>query len=275
MAIKKIKPTTNARRGMTVASFKGLTKKRPEKSLTLSLSKRAGRNISGRITVHHRGGGAKRLYRIVDFKQTKDMPAKVKSIEYDPNRSAYITLLEYEDKKKVYVLAPQKLKVGDTILSGEKVEVKPGNRMPLGKIPVGTSIYNIELYPGRGGQLARGAGARAQLVGKEGKFAQVKLPSSEIRVVPKEARATIGVVSNPEHSIIKIGKAGRKRHMGIRPSVRGKVKNPVDHPHGGGEGRQSIGLVHPKTPWGKPALGYKTRDRKKKSNKMIIRERKR
>ncbi len=260
---------------MTVASFKGLTKKRPEKSLTLSLSKRAGRNISGRITVHHRGGGAKRLYRIVDFKQTKDMPAKVKSIEYDPNRSAYITLLEYEDKKKVYVLAPQKLKVGDTILSGEKVEVKPGNRMPLGKIPVGTSIYNIELYPGRGGQLARGAGARAQLVGKEGKFAQVKLPSSEIRVVPKEARATIGVVSNPEHSIIKIGKAGRKRHMGIRPSVRGKVKNPVDHPHGGGEGRQSIGLVHPKTPWGKPALGYKTRDRKKKSNKMIIRERKR
>lgn len=273
--IKKIKPTTSARRGMTVASFKGLAKKEPEKSLSFYLPKKAGRNAQGKITVRHRGGGARRFYRLIDFEQKKDMPAKVLAIEYDPNRSAYIILLEYEDGKKIYAIAPQGLKVGHKILTGEKVEVKPGNRMILGKIPVGTFVYNIEIYPGRGGQLARSAGTSAQIVGREGKFIHIKLPSGEIRMVPKEAKANVGVVSNPEHSIIKIGKAGRTRHLRIRPTVRGKAMNPVDHPHGGGEGRQSIGLIHPKTPWGKPALGYKTRNKKKASSKMIIRERKR
>ncbi len=257
--IKKIKPTTSARRGMTVASFKGLTKKEPEKSLSFYLPKKAGRNAQGKITVRHRGGGARRLYRLIDFDQRKNMPAKVKSIEYDPNRSAYIVLLEYEDGERIYTIAPQGIKVGHIILSGEKVEVKPGNRMTLEKIPVGTFVYNVELYPGKGGQLARGAGVSAQLVGKEGKFAQIKLPSGEIRMVPKESKANIGVVSNSEHSIIKIGKAGRTRHMGIRPTVRGKVMNPVDHPHGGGEGRSGIGMPSPKSPWGKPTLGKKTR----------------
>lgn len=272
--IKKIKPTTSARRGMTVAGFKGLTKKEPEKSLSFYLPKKAGRNAQGKITVRHRGGGARRLYRLVDFQQKKEMPATVKSIEYDPNRSAYIALLHYEDGGMIYAIAPQGLKVGHKILTGEKVEVKPGNRMKLEKIPVGTFVYNIEIYPGRGGQLARSAGASAQIVGREGNFVHIKLPSGEIRMVPKDAKSNIGIVSNPEHSIIKIGKAGRTRHLGIRPTVRGKVMNPVDHPHGGGEGRQSIGLIHPKTPWGKPALGYKTRNKKKASSKMIIRGRK-
>ncbi len=274
MAIKKYKPTSPGRRGMTVSAYEEITCTTPEKSLLAPLKKTAGRNVQGRITVRHRGGGEKRKYRIIDFKRNKDgVPAKVATIEYDPNRTANIALLHYADGEKRYILAPFGLKVGDTILSGEGADIKPGNALYLKDIPLGTMVHNIELKPGRGGQMVRAAGNAAQLMAKEGAYAQLRLPSGEVRMVLLTARATIGQVGNIDQEIVSIGKAGRKRHMGIRPTVRGSVMNPVDHPHGGGEGKSPIGRSSPVTPWGKPALGYKTRKKKNPSSKYIVRRR--
>jgi large subunit ribosomal protein L2 len=271
MAIRLYKPTSPARRFMSVLTYEEITKKEPEKSLVEYLKKNAGRNKQGKITVRHQGGGNKIKYRIIDFKRNKlGIPAKVAGIEYDPNRSAFIALLHYADGEKRYILAPQGLNVGDTVLSGETADIKPGNTLPLANIPVGTLIHNIELKPGRGGQLVRSAGLSAQLMAKEGAFAQVRLPSTEVRRIPMNAMATIGSVGNNDHENVRVGKAGRKRHMGIRPTVRGVVMNPVDHPHGGGEGKSPVGLPAPVTPWGKTALGMKTRKHKKYSNKMIV-----
>ncbi len=274
MAIKYFRPTTPSRRHMSVLSFEGLSKKAPEKNLTESLNKKAGRNSYGRITVRHRGGGHKRKYRIIDFKRGKlDMPAHVLALEYDPNRSANIALVEYEDGVRSYILAPVGLKQGDTVLSGEGADIKPGNCLPISAIPLGTFIHNIELYPGKGGQMARTAGAAAQLMAKEGAMAQVRLPSGEVRYVRMNCKASIGQVGNLDHENVQIGKAGRKRHMGWRPTVRGSVMNPVDHPHGGGEGKSPIGRPGPVTPWGKPTLGYKTRKKKNITNQFIVKRR--
>ncbi|MFO7154568.1 MAG: 50S ribosomal protein L2 [Caldicoprobacter oshimai] len=274
MGIKVYKPTSPGRRNMSVLTFEEITKKEPEKSLVVPLKKHSGRNNEGRITVRHRGGGVKRKYRIIDFKRDKDnIPAKVAAIEYDPNRTANIALLHYKDGEKRYIIAPLGLKVGDTVMSGENVDIKVGNALPLRNIPVGTIIHNIELYPGRGGQLVRAAGGAAQLMAKEGDYAHVRLPSGEIRMIHLDCRATIGQVGNLDHENVSIGKAGRKRHMGIRPTVRGSAMNPVDHPHGGGEGKAPIGLPAPVTPWGKPTLGYKTRKKNKESDKYIIKRR--
>ncbi|PHS34264.1 MAG: 50S ribosomal protein L2 [Alkaliphilus sp.] len=275
MGIKKFKPTSPALRQMTVSTFEEITKKDPEKSLLSVLTKSGGRNVHGKITVRHRGGGAKRKYRIIDFKRNKDgIPAKVASVEYDPNRSANIALLHYVDGEKRYIIAPYKINVGDMITSGPDVDIKTGNALPLANIPVGTIVHNIEMKPGKGGQIARSAGNSAQLMAKEGKNALIRMPSSEMRYIPINCKATIGQVGNPDHENITIGKAGRKRHMGIRPTVRGSVMNPCDHPHGGGEGRAPIGRPSPVTPWGKPTLGYKTRDKNKHSNKYIVSRRK-
>ncbi|BCJ92777.1 50S ribosomal protein L2 [Anaerocolumna cellulosilytica] len=274
MGIKKFNPYTPSRRHMTGSDFSEITTSTPEKSLLVSLNKNAGRNNQGKITVRHQGGGSRRKYRIIDFKRKKDgIPAVVKTIEYDPNRTANIALICYADGEKAYILAPNGLTVGTTIMNGETAEIKVGNCLPLQNIPVGTQVHNIELYPGKGGQLVRSAGNAAQLMAKEGKYATLRLPSGEMRLVPIIARATIGQVGNIDHELINIGKAGRKRHMGIRPTVRGSVMNPNDHPHGGGEGRTGIGRPGPVTPWGKPALGLKTRKTNKKSNKMIVRRR--
>ena len=274
MGSKTFNPYTPSRRAMTMLDNAEITKAAPEKSLTVSLKKTAGRNNQGKITVRHHGGGSRRKYRIIDFKRNKvDIPATVKSIEYDPNRTANIALICYADGEKTYILAPNGLKVGDVLMNGENAEVKVGNCLPLSAIPVGTEIHNIELYPGKGGQLVRAAGNVAQLMAKEGKYATLRLPSGEMRLVPLVCRATIGTVGNIEHGLVNIGKAGRKRNMGIRPTVRGSVMNPNDHPHGGGEGRAPVGRPGPCTPWGKPALGLKTRKKNKKSNKMIVRRR--
>ena len=269
----KYKPTTNGRRGMTVASFEELTKFTPEKSLIVIKKKNSGRNSYGRITVRHKGGGNKQKYRIIDFKRTTEGAAKVIGIEYDPNRSAYIALLEYENGAKSYIIAPVGLTDGDTVYSAPDADIKPGNTLPIANIPVGTFIYNIELYPGKGGQLVRSAGCAAQLMAKEDGMAQVRLPSGEVRIIRLDCKATIGQVGNIEHDTVKIGKAGKKRHMGIRPTVRGSVMNPCDHPRGGGEGRAPIGRPGPVTPWGKPALGYKTRNKKARTNKFIVKRR--
>ncbi len=275
MAVKRFKPTSPGRRFATVSTFEEITKKEPEKSLLAPLTKKAGRNSYGRITVRHRGGGHKRSYRIIDFKRIKDgVPAKVAGIEYDPNRSANIALLHYADGEKTYILAPLGIRTGQTVFSGTKVEVRPGNAMPLRSIPVGTFVHNIEMKPGHGGQLARSAGAAAQLAAKEGDTGHVRLPSGEVRLVPLDCRATIGQLGNIEHENLTIGKAGRNRWLGKRPTVRGSVMNPCDHPHGGGEGRAPIGLKRPLTPWGKPTLGYKTRKKNKDSDKLIVRRRK-
>jgi large subunit ribosomal protein L2 len=274
MGIKTYKPYTPSRRNMTGSDFSEITKSTPEKSLVYSLKKNAGRNNQGKITVRHQGGGSRKKYRLIDFKRTiDDIPAKVVAIEYDPNRSANIALITYANGVKSYILAPEGLKVGMKIMNGVNAEVRIGNCMPLVNIPIGTMIHNVELYPGRGGQLVRSAGVGAQLMAKEGKYATLRLPSGEMRMVPVICRATIGIVGNGEHALINVGKAGRKRHMGIRPTVRGSVMNPNDHPHGGGEGRTSIGRPGPCTPWGKPALGLKTRNKKKQSNKLIVRRR--
>ena len=275
MGIKKYNPYTPSRRQMTGLDFAAVTKKTPEKSLTVSLKKHAGRNNQGKITVRHQGGGTRTKYRIIDYKRnSKDgIPAKVIGIEYDPNRTANIALICYADGVKSYILAPEGLTDGMTVVSGPDAEAKLGNCLPLSSIPIGAQVHNIELMPGRGGQMVRAAGGSAQMMAKEGKYATLRLPSGEMRMVPIECRATIGVVGNGEHNLVNIGKAGRKRHMGIRPTVRGSVMNPNDHPHGGGEGRAPIGRPGPSTPWGKPALGYKTRKAKKQSNKMIVRRR--
>jgi len=275
MAIKKLKPVTPGQRGMTVDAFKDITKKDPEKSLLAPLKKTAGRNAQGKITIRHRGGGAKRKYRLVSFANPLVGKAKIVAIEYDPNRSARIALIEAEDGKKYYIIAPQKAKKGGTIEFGPEAEVRIGNRLPIEKIPTGTMVYNLELIPGAGAKIARSAGTGAQILAKEGRYAHVKLPSGEVRLIESSAYASVGIVSNPDHSNIKVGKAGRKRHMGIRPTVLGKSMNPVDHPHGGGEGHSAIGPAMPKTPWGAPALGFKTRNRKKKSNSLIVKGRKR
>ncbi len=268
------KPTTPGRRGMSVLDYSGLSKVAPEKSLLAPMNKKAGRNSYGRITVRHRGGGNRRKYRIIDFKRNKlDMPATVLTLEYDPNRSAHIALVQYEDGEKRYIVAPLGLKVGDTVLAGAEADIKPGNALPLANIPTGTFIHNVELYPGKGAQLARSAGTMAQLMGKENNMAMIRLPSGEMRNVPLNCMATIGQVGNVEHENVKIGKAGRKRHMGWRPTVRGSVMNPCDHPHGGGEGKSPIGRPGPVTPWGKPALGYKTRKNHKASDKFIVKRR--
>ena len=274
MAIKVYKPTTNARRNMSVTDFSGLSKVAPEKSLLEPLKKHSGRNSYGRITVRHRGGGNRRKYRIIDFKRQKfDVEGIVKTIEYDPNRSAFIALVEYEDGDKAYIIAPQGLKVGYMVVAGETADIKPGNALPLKNIPTGTFVHNVELYPGRGAQLARAAGNMAQLMAKENGYALLRLPSGELRNVPETCMATIGQVGNIDHENVKIGKAGRKRNMGIRPTVRGSVMNPNDHPHGGGEGKSPVGRPGPVTPWGKPALGYKTRKSNKASDKLIVRRR--
>ncbi len=274
MGIKKYNPTTPSLRQMTVSTFEEIDKVAPEKSLLRPLHSKAGRNANGRITVRHRGGGAKRKYRVIDFKRSKDqMNATVLSVEYDPNRSANIALLQYEDGEKTYIIAPLGLKKGDVVVSGEGSDIKPGNAMEIKDIPVGTLIYNIELYPGKGGQLVRSAGNTAQLMAKENGYGQVRLPSGEVRMVRLNCRATIGQVGNLDYENINLGKAGRKRHMGFRPTVRGVVMNPNDHPHGGGEGKSPIGMPSPVTPWGKPALGYKTRNKKKKSDKFIVKRR--
>ena len=274
MGIKKYNPTSPGLRGMTVSTFEEITCDKPEKSLTVTLKKHSGRNSRGKITVRHRGGGYRPKYRIIDFKRNKDgVPGTVATIEYDPNRTANIALINYADGEKRYIIAPNKLTVGSVIESGAEADIKIGNALPLANIPVGTIIHNIELKPGQGGQMVRSAGNGAQLMAKEGDFAQVRLPSGEVRKVRIECRATIGEVGNLDHQNIQIGKAGRKRHMGIRPTVRGSVMNPNDHPHGGGEGKASIGRVSPVTPWGKPALGYKTRKKKKESNKYIVKDR--
>ncbi len=274
MGIKKYTPYTPSRRNMTGLDFSEITKTTPEKSLVVSLKKNAGRNNQGKITVRHQGGGSRRKYRIIDFKRNKDgIPATVIAIEYDPNRTANIALICYADGQKAYILAPQGLVVGQKIMNGETAEAKVGNCLPLSLIPVGTEIHCVELYPGAGAQMVRSAGVAAQLMAKEGKYATLRLPSGEMRMVPINCRATIGVVGNGEHSLVNIGKAGRKRHMGIRPTVRGSVMNPNDHPHGGGEGKTGIGRPGPSTPWGKPALGLKTRRNKKASTKLIVRRR--
>ena len=271
MAIKRYKPTSSARRFMTVSAYDEITTTKPEKSLLESQSKSGGRNAQGKITVRHIGGGNKRKYRIIDFKRNKDgIGAVVKTIEYDPNRTANIALLCYEDGEKRYILAPVGLNVGDKLLSGPKADIKPGNALAIENIPVGTMIHNIELQPGKGGQLVRSAGVAAQLMAKDAKYAQVKMPSGEIRLILVKCKATIGQVGNLDHEIIRIGKAGKVRHMGIRPTVRGSVMNPCDHPHGGGEGRAPIGRSGPVTPWGKPALGYKTRKKKNRTDKFIL-----
>ena len=274
MGIKTYNPYTPSRRNMSGYDFEEITASTPEKSLTTSLKKHAGRNAQGKITVRHHGGGSRRKYRIIDFKRNKDgIPATVKSIEYDPNRTANIALICYADGEKKYILAPVGLKVGQTVMNGAEAEIKVGNYMELKDMPVGTQIHNIEMYPGHGGQLVRAAGVSAQLMAKEGKYAIIRMPSGEMRMVPIVCRASIGQVGNTEHNLVNIGKAGRKRHMGIRPTVRGSVMNPNDHPHGGGEGKAPVGRPGPCTPWGKPALGYKTRKKNKQSNKMIIRRR--
>ena len=274
MAVKVYKPTTPGRRGMSGHTFEEITKSTPEKGLTIRLKKHSGRNMYGRITVRHRGGGENRRIRLVDFKRDKlNVPAKVAAIEYDPNRTARLALLHYADGEKRYIVAPLGLKVGDMIVAGENADIRPGNALPIANIPVGTLIHNIELQEGRGGQLARSAGTAAQLLAKEGQYAQVRLPSGEIRLVRRTCFATIGQVGNLDHSNVKLGKAGRKRHMGIRPAVRGSAMNPNDHPHGGGEGRQPIGMPGPKSPWGKPTRGYRTR-RNKRTDKYIVRRRK-
>ena len=273
MAIINYKPTTNARRNMSTTDFSGLSKNGPEKSLLAPLSKNSGRNSYGRITVRHRGGGNRRKYRIIDFKRQKSMVATVLGIEYDPNRSAFIALIQYEDGQKSYILAPNGLKEGDKVYAGADADIKSGNALPLSNIPVGTFIHNIELYPGKGAQLARAAGIMAQLMAKENGMALLRLPSGELRNVPENCMATVGQVSNIDHENVKIGKAGRKRNMGWRPTVRGSVMNPNDHPHGGGEGKSPVGRPGPVTPWGKPALGYKTRDKKKASDKFIVKRR--
>ena len=271
MPIRVYKPTSPARRFMSVLTYEEITKKTPEKSLLQPKKKNAGRNNQGKISVRHQGGGEKQKYRLIDFKRNKlEVPAKVAGIEYDPNRSAFIALLHYLDGEKRYILAPLGLHVGDTIVSSEAADIKPGNSLQLANIPTGTLVHNIELRPGAGGQIARSAGTYAQLMAKEGTFATLRMPSGEMRKVPIIARATIGTVGNTDHENVRIGKAGRKRHMGIRPTVRGVVMNPVDHPHGGGEGKSPIGMPAPVTPWGKPALGYKTRKHKKYSNRLII-----
>ena len=274
MPIKHYKPTTPGRRGMTVMDYSGLSKVAPEKSLLAPLDKKAGRNSYGRITVRHRGGGNRRKYRIIDFKRNKfDIAATVVTLEYDPNRSAFIALVEYEDGEKRYIIAPVGLKVGDKVISSTTADIKPGNALPLANIPTGTFIHNVELYPGKGAQLARSAGNQAQLMAKEGGKALLRLPSGELRYVPVNCMASIGQVSNPEHENVNYGKAGRKRHMGWRPTVRGSVMNPCDHPHGGGEGKSPIGRPSPVTPWGKPALGYKTRNKKARTDKFIVKRR--
>ena len=274
MAIKKYKPTSPARRQMTVSTFEEITKKTPERSLLEPLKSNAGRNSYGRITVRHRGGGVKRKYRVIDFKRDKrDMKANVIAIEYDPNRSANIALLQYEEGEKRYIIAPVDLKVGDVVECSATADIRPGNALPISSIPVGTIIHNVELMPGKGAQLVRAAGNFAQLMAKEGKYAQVRLPSGEVRMIRMDCIATIGQVGNLDHENISIGKAGRKRHMGWRPTVRGVVMNPNDHPHGGGEGKSPVGMPSPVTPWGKPALGYKTRKHKKASNKFIVKSR--
>ncbi len=270
MAAKIYKPTTPGRRQMSVPSFDEVTKKTPEKSLLDVQKKHAGRNSYGRITVRHKGGGNRQKYRIIDFKRDTEAQAKVIGVEYDPNRTSYIALVEYEDNKKSYIIAPAGLTDGDVIESGAEADIKPGNTLPIANIPVGIFIHNIELYPGKGGQLVRSAGAAAQLMAKENGMAQVRLPSGEVRLIRLDCKATIGQVGNIEHDTVKIGKAGRKRHMGIRPTVRGSVMNPCDHPHGGGEGRSPIGRPGPVTPWGKPALGYKTRNKKARTEKFIV-----
>ena len=274
MAIKKYKPTSPARRFMSVSTFEEITSTTPERSLMGKVSKNGGRNNVGRLTVRHQCGGNTRKYRMIDFKRGKDaIPAKVASIEYDPNRSANIALLHYADGEKRYILAPLGLNVGDTVVSGEHADIKTGNALPISAIPVGTLIHNIEMFPGKGAQMVRSAGAAAQLMAKENGFAQVRLPSGEVRMVRLECKATIGQVGNLDHENVSIGKAGRKRHMGVRPTVRGVVMNPCDHPHGGGEGKSPIGRPGPVTPWGKPTLGYKTRANKNKSNKYIVKRR--
>ena len=271
MAIRVYKPTSPARRFMSVLTYEELTKKEPERSLVEYLKKNAGRNKQGKITVRHQGGGNKVKYRIVDFKRNKDgIPAKVATLEYDPNRTAFIALLNYADGEKRYILAPVGLKAGDTVMSGESADIKPGNALPIKNIPVGTLIHNIEIKPGKGGQLVRSAGNAAQLMAKEGAYAQVRLPSGEVRMISMEAKATIGTVGNTDHSNVRIGKAGKSRHLGIRPTVRGVVMNPNDHPHGGGEGKSPVGMPAPVTPWGKPALGLKTRKHKKYSDQFIV-----
>ena len=273
MGVKKYKPTTPGQRGMTGYTFDEITKSTPESSLLLPLRKRGGRNLYGKITVRHQGGGNRRHVRIVDYKRDKrGIPAKVAAIEYDPNRSARLALLNYADGEKRYIVAPLELRVGDTVLAGASAEIRPGNSLPIANIPVGTLVHNVELKVGRGGQLVRAAGAAAQLLAKEGDFAQIRMPSGEVRMVRQECFATIGQVGNVEHSNIKLGKAGRKRHLGVRPTVRGSAMSPRDHPHGGGEGRQPIGMAGPKSPWGKPTLGYKTR-RNKKTDQYIVRRR--
>ena len=274
MGIKTYKPYTPSRRNMTGSDFAEITKKTPEKSLTVAVKKNAGRNNAGKITVRHRGGGEKRRYRTIDFKRNKDgIPATVIGIEYDPNRSANIALICYADGEKAYILAPEGLTDGMKVMNGPEAEARIGNCLPLANIPIGAQVHNVEMHPGRGGQMVRAAGNSAQLMAKEGKYATLRLPSGEMRMVPINCRATIGVVGNGDHNLIKIGSAGHKRHMGIRPTVRGSVMNPNDHPHGGGEGRAPIGRPGPSTPWGKPALGLKTRKKKKQSNKMIVRRR--
>lgn len=274
MPIKTFNPTTPSRRNMTVLSYKGLSKVKPEKSLLEKNKKNAGRNSYGRITVRHQGGGNKQKYRIIDFKRNKlDMSAEVLTLEYDPNRSANIALVQYEDGEKRYILAPEGLNIGDKIISSESADIKPGNSLPVSHIPVGTIIHNIELYPGKGAQLVRSAGAAAQLMAKENGVAQVRLPSGEVRYIRLECRATIGLVGNGDHSNVQLGKAGRTRHLGIRPTVRGSVMNPCDHPHGGGEGKSPIGRPSPVTPWGKPTMGYKTRKTKNRTDKQIVKRR--
>ena len=274
MAIKVYKPTINSMRNKSGTDYSGLSKVAPEKSLLAPLKKHSGRNSYGRITVRHRGGGNRRKYRIIDFKRQKfDVEGKVLTLEYDPNRSAFIALIEYTDGEKAYIIAPEGLKVGDTVVAGPSADIKPGNALPLKAIPVGTFIHNVELYPGRGAQLARSAGNMAQLMAKENGMALLRLPSSELRNVPEECMATIGQVGNTDHENVKIGKAGRKRNMGWRPTVRGSVMNPNDHPHGGGEGKCPVGRPGPVTPWGKPALGYKTRKTHKASDRLIVRRR--
>ena len=271
MAVKRYKPTSHARRQMTVPVYGEISKQKPERALLEDQRKSGGRNNAGKITVRHIGGGNKRKYRIIDFKRNKDgIPAKVASIQYDPNRSAYIALLVYADGEKRYILAPIGLNVGDTVMSGAGADIKVGNALPLSDIPVGTTIHNIEMKPGRGGQIARSAGISAQIMAREGMYATIKMPSGEMRLIPVVCRATIGQVGNVEHEIIRIGKAGKTRHLGIRPTVRGSVMNPNDHPHGGGEGKSPVGHAGPETPWGKPALGYKTRKKKNPTSKFIL-----
>ena len=274
MAIRVYKPTTPGRRGMTVSRFEELTKVKPERSLLVNLKKNAGRNNQGKITVRHQGGGNRRKYRIIDFKRnTQEAAATVLSIEYDPNRSSYIALVQYENGKKAYILAPQKLTVGDKVLASDHADIKPGNTMQLSFVPLGTFVHNVEINPGKGGQLVRAAGAGAQVLAKENGYAQLRLPSGEVRMIPLNCRATIGVLGNLDHENVSRGKAGKTRYLGIRPTVRGSVMNPCDHPLGGGEGKSPIGRPGPVTPWGKPALGYKTRSRKNKSNKFIVKRR--